>query len=133
MSPSEYIHAALRTEMSFDQYDEMAKRITDPKALRLLHAICGLVTEAGELMDTYKKYAIYGKPIDWVNVAEEIGDSQWYTALAVDVCGEVIPSTTWESILEQNIRKLKTRYPGKYSNDAALNRNLDAERKALEQ
>lgn len=34
--------------------------------------------------------------------------------------------------LENNIAKLKVRYPDKFTSEAALNRNLDAERKELE-
>jgi NTP pyrophosphatase (non-canonical NTP hydrolase) len=92
----------------------------------------GLVTEAGELTDVLKKYLIYGKPIDWTNVSEELGDSQWYTALAIDVTGEVVQGVTWEGIFDQNIAKLKARYPEKFTEQAALNRNLESERRILE-
>lgn len=34
--------------------------------------------------------------------------------------------------LEMNIKKLQTRYPEKFTNELALNRNLEAERKVLE-
>lgn len=37
----------------------------------------------------------------------------------------------WQ-ILTNNIAKLKVRYPDKFTNEAALNRNLEAERKELE-
>jgi NTP pyrophosphatase (non-canonical NTP hydrolase) len=131
MNAHEYIHAALKTEMNFSQYEMISVRLKDLNAARLLHATMGLVTEAGELMDTLKKYLIYGKPIDWTNVAEEIGDSQWYTALAVDVTGEVVKGVTWEGILDQNIAKLKARYPNKFSEESALNRDLEKEREVL--
>ncbi len=132
MNAKQYIELALRTEMSFQQYELVAERLKDRRVARLLHAAMGLVTEAGELMDTLKKHLIYGKEIDWVNVQEELGDSQWYTGLAVDVVGEILPGATWEGIWENNIAKLKKRYGDKFTESAALNRDLEGERAVLE-
>jgi hypothetical protein len=36
-----------------------------------------------------------------------------------------------EDAMERNINKLKIRYPGKFSKENALNRNIEAEQKAL--
>jgi PIN domain nuclease of toxin-antitoxin system len=39
----------------------------------------------------------------------------------------------WEIALLRNIEKLKKRYPDKYTDDKANNRNLQAENKVLKQ
>ena len=94
---------------------------------KLEHGIIGISTEAGELLDIVKKNKFYDKPVDWVNVKEEIGDILWYCA---EICA--IHKWTFEEIMEQNIRKLKARYPDRFTNANALNRNLDKERSMLE-
>jgi NTP pyrophosphatase (non-canonical NTP hydrolase) len=69
MTAKDYIKKALRTERK--DYDFVATRNITP---RIEHAIMGLVTEAGELMDAIKKAKIYGKDLDLVNLVEELGD-----------------------------------------------------------
>ena len=46
--------------------------------------------------------------------------------------GENLLNVNTNKALENNIAKLKTRYPEKFTQEAALNRDLDAERKELE-
>ena len=120
-----YKKEALRTE----QYDmEMIKkRLLDEDTIRLLHSAIGLSTEANEFLDMLKKHIYYGKKLDLPNVKEEIGDVFWYTAVAIDVL-----KTTFDEIMSVNIKKLKVRYPEKFTKENALNRNLDKERKILE-
>ncbi len=114
---NEYQVAALRTAPNPNAAEE-----------DLMHAAAGVCTEGGELMDVFKKFHFYNKPIDWVNVQEEIGDVLWYLALACRASG-----TTLEIVAEKNIAKLKARYPDKFSNQRAVSRDLDAERKILEE
>jgi NTP pyrophosphatase (non-canonical NTP hydrolase) len=95
--------------------------------LQLLHGAMGISTEAGELMDAVKRFLIYGKPVDVTNIMEEIGDLFWYMSLIARCCG-----FTFEEAKAKNIAKLRARYPDKFTELAALNRNLDAELKALE-
>lgn len=92
-----------------------------------MHAGLGLASEAGEFIDVLKKRHAYGKPLDIVNLREEVGDILWYCALAARGLG-----TTLEEIAETNILKLQTRYPAKFTAEQALNRNLTAERAVLE-
>jgi phosphoribosylglycinamide formyltransferase 2 len=94
---------------------------------RLLHGVSGCVTEAGELEDALKKCIFYGKELDLVNLAEEVGDVMWYLAILLDELG-----SSFEEVTTINIRKLKGRYPNKFSSERALNRNLDKERDILE-
>jgi NTP pyrophosphatase (non-canonical NTP hydrolase) len=93
----------------------------------LRHAAMGACTEAGELMDILKRHDYYGKPIDWTHAVEEAGDLMWYCALVARAAG--IPL---EEIAAKNIAKLQKRFPDKFTQEQALNRNLSAEREALE-
>ena len=87
----------------------------------------GIVTEAGELMDSIKKAKIYGQKLDKTNLIEELGDIMWYIALLTDEL-----STSFEEIWYKNIKKLKVRYPKKYTDKKAKKRNLQKERAHLE-
>lgn len=108
-------------------FEAIAKRITTIRGMRLLHAQLGIASEGGELADQLKKHLFYGKELDTVNMAEEIGDLFWYCALASNELE--IP---FIDIMEKNIAKLKARYGDKFSEYAATHRNLDREREILE-
>ena len=120
-----YVANALRTE---PDYHNVVGRAVSTNTLRLLHGAMGLVTESAEFLDGLKKYLFYGKPIDKVNLKEECGDLFWYLAILADEMGEA----NFTNMLQQNIAKLRVRYPEKFSETAAQVRNLDAERKVLE-
>jgi len=92
-----------------------------------MHMTIGISTEAGELLDAYKKKFAYNKSLDKTNVAEEIGDLCWYIA---NLCR--ILNLDLEEILQNNIDKLRSRYPEKFTEENANNRNLEEERKILE-
>ena len=94
---------------------------------RLLHGMIGVVTEIGEAMDAVKKHLIYGKPLDLVNIMEEAGDKQWYIALILDAAGYLESDA-----MTRNIAKLKARFGDKFTEEAALNRDLGKERATLE-
>ena len=125
MDTLEYIRSAVRTESK--DFDSIADRMTTKEVIRLNHAAMGMVTEAGEFLDVLKKHIYYGKTIDKVNLAEEIGDLCWYIAIA---CDEL--HVDLENIMETNIAKLKARYPNKFTSEDAINRDLETERKILE-
>jgi len=97
------------------------------KNLDNFHMIMGMTTEVGELVDVFKKDMAYGKDIDWVNVKEEIGDLMFYIA---SFCR--INNFDLENIIATNVAKLECRYPEKFTQENALNRDLDAERIILE-
>jgi NTP pyrophosphatase (non-canonical NTP hydrolase) len=120
-----YIEKALRTE-SCDM-EAVTQRMTDPKVMRLLHAAQGMMTEAGEFMDMLKKHIWYGKPLDEVNLKEELGDNQWYQGIACDAL-----NTNFDEIQERNIAKLAARYPEKFTEYHAEVRDLEKERTILE-
>lgn len=120
--------------MNFKKYQEDAGRTLAPvsDALRQgigqeVHMALGMVTEASEIADVYKKQIAYGKPLDNINLAEEIGDLMWYIA---NYC--TIKGFDLQEICDTNIEKLRIRYPEKFTSEDAINRNLDEERKILE-
>jgi NTP pyrophosphatase (non-canonical NTP hydrolase) len=93
-----------------------------------MHMAIGASTEANELLDDYKKQFAYGKASDKTNVAEEIGDQFWYL---INLCRMI--NINPEDVFDTNIKKLKSRYPDKFSQEKAINRDLDKERKILEE
>lgn len=117
-------------EMDLNEYQGLALRTaharTEPEE-DLLHGAAGVCTEAGELMDVYKKFRFYKKPVDWVNVKEEVGDVLWYLAL---VCRAA--DISLEEAARANIEKLQVRYPDRFDHEAALKRDLSSERRTLE-
>ena len=114
-----YVENVLNTESS--DLDKIRARMTDTN-LRLLHAVLGLTTEAAELTDALKKHLFYGKELDVINLKEELGDSTWYVGIAIDVL-----QTTFDEILTLNIEKLRKRYPEKFTEKSALNRDTKNE------
>lgn len=188
------------------EYQQLASRtcpdLGTPE-LNYLHMNMGIITEIAEAIDPIKKFIAYTKPLDLVNIGEEIADAMWYIANkarlflteeenkyvwgtnthfdmitkdfnntedvkinnisdVVATLHGVIPDGSiqkvskqpfdcigisdvvllfkvaeyfkldfWQ-ILTNNINKLQVRYPDKFTNEAAINRNLDAERVELE-
>jgi NTP pyrophosphatase (non-canonical NTP hydrolase) len=117
MNTKEYQKAAIRT------FPKLSSTFDDE-----LHMVMGLSTEAGEVMDIYKRKLAYNKNIDYVNLKEELGDILWYVA---NLCN--IHNWDMEDIMDININKLKVRFPEKFTEFHALNRDLIEERKILEQ
>jgi hypothetical protein len=96
--------------------------------MRALHALLGYCTEAGEIAEALRESLITDKPLDRVNIDEEFADGDWYKAVWFDVTAQTQGVT-----LQRVSDKLTTRYGDKpYSDKAALERNLDAERAELE-
>lgn len=191
--------------MEFKQYLIESSRTLKSlgKELDLLHCATGLVTESAELVDAIKKHVFYGKPLDVVNIKEELGDLLWYIAIPVrifdlyldltqknsniyirkksnlvkqkeglisyflqfneyiaklqgviinfsnnptrtlhfsyfeDVIQEInliceIYNLDLSEIMDININKLKARFPLNFTNEHALNRDLEKERAILE-
>lgn len=126
MNSKQYMSDAIRTESR--DFDAMNTRLNDDGIKRLLHAGIGLSTEAGEFLDALKKHIFYGKELDRVNLAEELGDLFWYMAIVGDELG-----IEFEDVMARNITKLKARYGEKFSEEKADKRDLETERKILEQ
>lgn len=95
---------------------------------RLLHACMGMQTETAEFTDALKKSIFYGKTLDVVNLKEELGDLLWYVSIAMDEIG-----TNYGAEMQRVINKLKSRYPEKFTEENAENRDLKKEREILEE
>lgn len=95
--------------------------------IRLLHAGLGMFTESGETLQALAAQ-LEGKPLDVVNFSEELGDIEWYKAVAMNVI------ELDEGVMRQkNIDKLAKRYPEKFFDaNAAVNRDVVGERAILE-
>lgn len=203
MTPSEYLKASERTEFTPRFVREEGITFPDQELFRskLMHAAMGLVTEAAELSEETLEKVLF----DHVHVIEELGDLEWYVALAVRALGKNLDDiddrahrtylaetqnmptlrSDWATrriivtagdlidqlkkltiyskpldeekfltgivklrgyidvmclcvrvrlheVREKNIAKLMKRYPDKFTSERAINRDLDGERRALE-
>jgi len=80
----------------------------------------------GPLADLHKKELAYGKDMDRSLLEQELVKFiKFLTLIAASYDFE------YEDSLKININKLYKRYPEKFSNEAALNRDLDEEYKTL--
>ena len=73
-------------------------------------AALGLSAEAGEFTEIVKKIVFQGKPVTKENLfhmKRELGDIMWYF---IQAC--ILLDTTPEEVIEMNVDKLKSRYPG---------------------
>lgn len=125
MNPKEYIRQTAVTDAK--EYSHVQARLSTEDNAKLFHYLIGIGTEAGELQDALKKTVVYGKPLDVVNLKEEIGDLCWYMARLLDHL-----DSSFEEVMETNINKLRARYGEKFTEYAALNRDLEKEREVLE-
>ena len=77
---------------------------------RLLTAAVGISAEGGEFMEIVKKIIFQGKPYNEDNIfhmKRDLGDIFWYLAQAC-----MALDTDFDELMEMNIDKLKSRYPG---------------------
>lgn len=96
--------------------------------LRAVHGLLGLASEIGEMIDVHRAYYDGTVPaVDFVNVLEECGDMGWYASVLADTSGSNL-ADAYEAVID----KLSERYPEKFTEQAALERNLEIERRALE-
>jgi NTP pyrophosphatase (non-canonical NTP hydrolase) len=110
-----------------NKYSEFVKSRTKPSSnivetfdaskAGLVHAMLGIETEAGELLDPIKKTVIYNKELDIDNIVEELGDLEFYMEMLRQEL-----NLTREFVILKNMSKLKKRYPTKYSDKDALER-----------
>lgn len=106
-----------------DDYEEETVEFNS----RILHGIVGLATESTELCEALFMAMTSDSQLDIVNILEELGDMSWYEAILLD---EV--RGNWDEVLDTVILKLKKRYPEKFTNEHAINRDLTSEREVLE-
>lgn len=110
----------------------------DPKqTMRLNHGVAGLISETGEIaeliMDRLQQSSedVLDPEIWKKDLFKELGDLFWYSAIICDVYG-----WSFDSIMQGNIAKLAARYKTEsgvgFTQSSALNRDLEAETKAVD-
>lgn len=107
--------------MELNEYQEVSKR-TIPKGDKhknIANYAMGLSGEAGETTDLIKKYLFHGHHLEIDKVRKELGDVMHYVA---GLC--TMLNVSLEDVAQQNISKLKSRYPDGFSEEASKNRVL---------
>ena len=105
--------------MTLREYQTAARRTQNPDLSpreRLEHASWGLAAEVGEVCGILQKKH-QGHEINAVALRKEVGDILWFVGEMCDVYG-------WDmgAVAEENIAKLKRRYPDGFSRDKSVNR-----------
>lgn len=104
--------------MNLDQYQTEAMRTaTDGEyyVSRLVNCALGISGEGGELADHIKKVVFHEHPLNREYLIKELGDVLWYVAQGAHALG--VPLS---EVAEENIAKLKRRYPDGFSRAASL-------------
>lgn len=83
----------------------------------LNHMMLGIISEVGELADALKHVVGYNKELDKSNLIEELGDLLFYIVGFADIIGLDV-----DTLMVQNMLKLKRRYPDGWTQDAAIER-----------
>lgn len=124
--PEEYLPAVAAHMSQVQTFRDSAQT---HETCMLIHCILGLIDEVGEMTQALYQHLYLGNEFDRVNFNEELGDALWYMALGA----KYLNHTSFAVIMLANFAKLNTRYgTGTWTQDGALDRDLDAERKALE-
>lgn len=107
--------------MTANEYQKLAMVTLNPSLSKkdvLINGVMGLCGESGEVIDIVKKHLAQGHELDRDHLIKELGDVAWYlaeTATALDV--------SLEEVLEQNIAKLRKRYPEGFSTEKSVCRD----------
>lgn len=116
--------------MDIETYSKLAIRTAPDGSQKdhLLHSSLGMGDESGEVQGHIKKVMFNGRKLDVDHLVAEIGDILWYINLMLHTV-----NVPWTTVLDKNIAKLETRYPGlKYDDDRSLNRDVAAEKAAMD-
>jgi NTP pyrophosphatase (non-canonical NTP hydrolase) len=108
--------------MNFDEYQNWAHRTSNEMLTQRegkIAAALGLTGEAGEVAELVKKWFAHGHPEDKDKLVKELGDVLWYVAEMASRC-----DIRLDSIAEQNIAKLKARYPDGFKHTDSINRRV---------
>lgn len=108
-------------EIALDEYDFSNKDQT----LKIL--VDSITVNVGEIMDLLKKSIFYGKSLDQDQMKEKL------KSMVSEINSSLkLYDITLEQAMERNIEKLRARYGEKFTEAAALERNLLKEREILE-
>ncbi len=127
---AEKLNAAAEKLAKLDAFDITADEFINRNAklaleganTRVIHGIIGLITETAELGEALLTYIDTGS-FDAVNVVEELGDVRWYETVIQDEL-----NITDGDLFQLLIAKLSARYGDKFSDTAAVLRDIGNER-----
>jgi hypothetical protein len=102
--------------------------VFDQPVINMFEATDQIIIASGLIMDQIKRGLFYGK-IDLDKVKVELTKVVQGVA-ALGLLQE--PAVSLQQICDLNVVKLRTRFPGKYNDDHALERDLERERIVLE-
>lgn len=94
------------TPNDYQKLTEVTWNFTEDYERRIINAALGIGGESGEVLELIKKASFHGKPLDKEKLTKELGDVLYYAARLAGECGLQL-----EYIMEENIKKLKERYP----------------------
>ena len=106
--------------MTGNEYQKLAMTTLNPalsKQETLINGVMGLCGESGEVIDLVKKHLHQGHPLDREKLIKELGDIAWYLAEVAYVL-----DTDLDTVLEQNIAKIKARYPAGFDTEKSIHR-----------
>lgn len=111
----------------FNDLDPIATSTVHEQRSELQNYINGMVKSVGTIADIAKKSIMYGKELDEYNMKDQLQKIDYYISRSLRLFGQ-----TSAGARESNIEKLKARYGEKFTEAAALERNLEVERAILE-
>ena len=107
--------------MTISEYQDLAARTINRKLSVQqiqLHALHGLCAEVGEIHGLFQKY-FQGHDFTADDLRKEVGDVAWMLA-------ELCTANGWslESVLAENIEKLRRRYPNGFEAERSVHREV---------
>ena len=121
MTGSEYQALAMRTNDGYAR-DRLSNKLLygimkEKDVAGLLNGLMGLSGESGELMDLFKKWIFHEADLNEEHAQKELGDVMWYVAMICHSMGWSL-----DAIMEQNIEKLRERYPEGFDTELSNHR-----------
>lgn len=111
----------MKDRITFADYAHQAVRTARAHATTqdaLINWTLGLSGEAGEFANKLKKGVYHQHGVSCAELADELGDILWYTAVLAHTLG-----VSLEDVARQNIQKLQKRYPEGF--DAVRSQNRE--------
>jgi len=105
-----------KIQIDLNEYQRLCKKTAkrfNKKEKEILDWGLGIVGEAGDLAGCIKKTIFHGNN-QTKGIKENLGDTLWYAAMICNFFG-----WDFQEVLEENIKKLKKRYPKGFTEKAA--------------
>ena len=93
---------------------------------RLDHAINGMASEGGELLDLIKAVKFYGKKVPRIKFLDEMADELHFLVMGMNILG-----VTFNDLIRLNKLKLRSRYPNGFTQEDAITRDREKEQKEM--